>query len=162
MIVYPTDGLEDETPQNELVKGDGNSPEAMPAQIVESEIMDAESTESKSVDAEIVDEADDNKYGNAAFPNQQTTTSPMAKKLFRLARQVSVYDPARQWMGFRYEDCLRRECEITLEILMWRYDRAGLEYVIEVRQRNRGFFQCLAIDSVLYAIRDAYTRMETN
>lgn len=163
MIVYPTDGLEDETPKNELVKGDGNSPEAMPAQIVESEIMDAESTESKSVDAEIVDEADDENDTDAVvFSSHQSSGLLTAKTLFRQAMKVSAGDPARQWFGFFYEEQLRRECEATLEFPIDKNDLAALANAYLIRRFNPGFFQCTAIDTVLYTYWNTCIMKEMN
>ena len=151
MIVYPTDGLEDETPQNELVKGDGNSPEAVPEKIAVSEIVDPENAEPESIDAEIVDDAEDENDTDAVvFSSHQSSGLLTAKTLFRQAMKVSAGDPMRQWKGFSYEDCLRRECEATLEIPIDKNDLAALANVYLLRRFNPGFFQCTAIDTVLY------------
>ena len=96
MIVYPTDGLEDETPKNELVKGDGNSPEAVLEKIAVSEIVDPENAEPESIDAEIVDDAEDENDTDAVvFSSHQSSGLLTAKTLFRQAMKVSAGDPAR-------------------------------------------------------------------
>ena len=148
---YSNNSLEDETPQNEAMKVDGISPEAMPDKIAESEIVDPEIAETESADAEIVDDAEDeNDTGAVDFSPHQSSGLLTAKTLFRQAMKVSAGDPMRQWKGFSYEDCLRRECEATLEIPIDKNDLAALANVYLLRRFNPGFFQCTAIDTVLY------------
>lgn len=156
MIVYPTDGLEDETPQNETMKGDAISHEAMPAPIGESEIMAPENAEPESIDAEIVDDAEDKNDTDAVvFSSHQSSGLLTAKTLFRQAMKVSAGDPMRQWKGFNYKDFLRRECEATLEFPINKNDLVALANVYLFRRLNPGFFQCTAIDTVLYTYWNA-------
>jgi len=139
-------GLEDETTKNEVVKNDSIGSEGMPAEIVESETV-----ESKIVDAEIVDEDEvGNDAGDAAFPGHRLSGRLTAKILFRQALKVSAGDPARQWFGLYYEQQLQRECEAMLEFPIEKNDMAAMANAYLIRRFNPGFFQCTAIDTVLY------------
>lgn len=157
MSSYPVGGLEDETTKKEVMKVDHIDSEAMPAEIVESETV-----ESKTVDAEIVDEVEDgNDAKEAAFPSHRSSGLLTAKTLFRQALKVSAGDPARQWFGFNYEQQLQLECEAMLDFPIEKNDLAGLEYAMEIRRYNHSFFQCVAIDTVLYNYRNACFMKET-
>ena len=160
---YSNNSLEDETPQNEAMKVDGITPEAMPDKIAESEIVDPEIAETECADAEIVDDAEDeNDTGAVDFSPHQSSGLLTAKKLFRQAMKVSAGDPARQWFGFFYEEQLRRECEATLEFPIDKNDLAALANAYLIRRFNPGFFQCTAIDTVLYTYWNTCIMKEMN
>ncbi len=153
---YSNNGLEDETTKNELVKSDGNCPEAMPAEIAESETVEPENIEFERVDAEIEDENEDEDYAEeTVVPPNLSSRLLTAKTLFQQALKVSAGDPARQAFGFYYEEQLRRECEAMLEFPIERNDLTGLANAYLLRRFNPGFFQCVAIDTVLYTYWNA-------
>jgi hypothetical protein len=124
----------------------------------------AETVEAEVVEAEVVN---DEEEGSDTAEDTVQRWSPRlrcpltADSLFRLARNVSVYDPARIVLGYRYEFELKRECAITLEFPIYKNDRMGLWTAIWRRRQNWGFFRCSAIDAVLYAYWNMFTGGET-
>ena len=112
----------------------------------------------ESVDAEFVDVDDVNEEGDTADNMDQAQRGTLrlrypltADTLFRLARSISVSDPARIAPGYRYEFELKRECAITLEFPIYKNDLMGLWTAICRRRQNWGAFRYSAIDTVLYA-----------
>ena len=163
MKSHLNNGLEDETAKNEVVKVDSIGSEAMPAEIAETEIVEPDNIEFESVDAEIEDESEDgNDAGEAASTPHRSSGLLTAKTLFKLALKVSAGDPARQAFGFYYEEQLRRECVAMLEFPIDRNDLTGLANAYLLRRFNPGFFQCVAIDSVLYAYWNACSMRAMN
>ena len=119
----------------------------------------------ESVDAEVVDVDDVNEEGDTADNMDQAQRGtprlryPLtADTLFRLARSVSVSDPARIAPGYRYEFELKRECAITLAYPIYKNDLTGLWIVICHRRNNWFFFRCAAIDAVLNAYWNDFTK----
>ena len=119
----------------------------------------------ESVDAEVVDENDVDEGSDTADNMAQSQWGtprlryPLtAETLFRLARSVSAYDPARIALGYRYEAELKRECAITLEFPIYKNDLMGLWTAIWRRRNNWGFFRCSAIDAVLCAYWNMITK----
>ena len=110
----------------------------------------------ESVDAEVVDDMDEGSDTADNMDQAQRGTPRLrypltADTLFRLARSVSAYDPARIALCHRYEAELKRECAITLEFPIYKNDLMGLWIAIWRRRQNWGAFRCSAIDTVLYA-----------
>ena len=114
---------------------------------------DAESVDAEVVDADDVGEGSDtaDNMAQAQWGIPRLRYPLTAETLFRLARSVSVSDPARIAPGYRYEFELKRECAITLEFPIYKNDLMGLWTAIWRRRQNWGFFRCSAIDTVLYA-----------
>ncbi len=114
----------------------------------------------ESVDAEVVDDMDE---GSDTADNMAQWGTPRlrypltAETLFRLARSVSAYDPARIALGYRYEFELKRECAITLGFPIYKNDRMGL-WTALWRRQNWGFFRCSAVDAVLCAYWNMLTK----
>ena len=115
--------------------------------------MDAE-----FVDVDDVDEGSDTAEDTAPRWSPRLRYPLTADSLFRLARSVSVYDPARIALGYRYEFELKRECAITLEFPIYKNDRMGLWTAIWRRRQNWGFFRCSSIDAVLNAYWNDFTK----
>jgi len=163
MSKHSIDGLEDETTQNEVMKIDSIGSEAVPAEIDEVETVEPEIAESEIIDAENEDENEDENYAEeSVVPPNRSSGLLTAKSLFKQALKVSAGDPARQAFGFYYEEQLRRECEAMLEFPIDRNDLIGLANAYLLRRSNPGFFQCVAIDSVLYAYWNACSMRAMN
>ena len=115
----------------------------------------------ETVEAEVVNDVDE---GSETAEDTAQRWSPRlrypltADSLFRLARSVSVSDPARIALGYRYEFELKRECAITLEFPIYKNDLMGLWTAIWRRRQNCDYFRCSAIDAVLYAYWNMFTK----
>ena len=115
----------------------------------------------ETVEAEVVNDIDE---GSETAEDTAQRWSPRlrypltADSLFRLARSVSVSDPARIVLGYRYEFVLKRECAITLEFPIYKNDLMGLWTAIWRRRQNCDYFRCSAIDAVLYAYWNMFTK----
>ena len=113
------------------------------------------------VEAEVVndmDEDSDTAKDTAQRWSPRLRCPLTADSLFRLARSVSFCDPARIVLGYRYEFVLKRECAITLAYPIYKNDLTGLWIVICHRRNNWGFFRCAAIDAVLNAYWNDFTK----
>ena len=122
----------------------------------------------ESVDPEVVDVGDVDEDSDTADNTAQAQWGTLrlrypltADTLFRLARSVSAYDPARIALGYRYEAELKRECAITLEFPIYKNDLMGLWTAIWRRHNNWGFFRCSAVDAVLCAYWNMLMKGET-
>ena len=115
----------------------------------------------ETVEGEVVNDVDE---GSETAEDTAQGWSPRlrypltADSLFRLARNISFYDPARIALGYRYEFVLKRECAITLAYPIYKNDLTGLWIVICHRRNNWGFFRCAAIDAVLNAYWNDFTK----
>jgi hypothetical protein len=84
-------------------------------------------------------------------------SSLSAQTLFNLALTVEAPDPARQALGFFYEQELKRECEMLIPHPIPSYYRAGIWKALMLRRSNPGYFVCNAIDVVLtYYLNNYY------
>jgi len=115
----------------------------------------------ETVEAEVVNDMDEDR--DTAEDTAQRWSPRLrcpltADSLFRLARSVSFCDPARIVLGYRYEFVLKRECAITLAYPIYKNDLTGLWIVICHRRNNWGFFRCAAIDAVLNAYWNDFTK----
>ena len=118
----------------------------------------AESVDAEFVDVDDVDEGSDTAEDTAPRWSPRLRYPLTADSLFRLARSVSFCDPARIVLGYRYEFVLKRECAITLAYPIYKNDLTGLWIVICHRRNNWGFFRCAAIDAVLNAYWNDFTK----
>lgn len=115
----------------------------------------------ETVETEVVNDVDE---GSETAEDTAQRWSPRlrcpltADSLFRLARSVSVYDPARISFGYRYEFELKRECAITLAYPIYKNDLMGLWTVMWYRYLNQGFFRFPAIDIILNAYWNDLTK----
>ncbi|MDD6337327.1 MAG: hypothetical protein PUC15_02955 [Lentisphaeria bacterium] len=121
---------------------------------------DAESVDAEVVDADDVGEGSDtaDNMAQAQWGIPRLRYPLTAETLFRLARSVSACDSARIALGYRYEFELKRECAITLAYPIYKNDLTGLWIVICHRRNNWGFFRCAAIDAVLNAYWNDFTK----
>lgn len=118
----------------------------------------AESVDAEFVDVDDVDEGSDTTEDTAPRWSPRLRYPLTADSLFRLARSVSFCDPARIVLAYRYEFELKRECAITLAYPIYKNDLMGLWIVICYRRNNWGFFRCAAIDAVLNAYWNDFTK----
>ena len=115
---------------------------------------DSEKSELEHKDAEVVEDnelAHANGTKSPAVPpwGQKLPYPLSSQELFRLSLTVEAPDPARQQLGFLYEDQLKRECELLIPHPIPHFYTMGIWKALMLRRSNPNVFFCNAIDIVL-------------
>ena len=113
----------------------------------EAEIVEEEDLE----DAEIVEEEEDTTI-KLEKPTLRKLPYPLtAKKLFRMALEISASDPSFRVLGYKYKTRLMHECSLLVNHPICRHNVAAIWNALEFRRYNPNYFICLSADIILNA-----------
>lgn len=133
--------------QDEFMDEDLEEVEFMDEDLKETEIVEDEDIE----EAEIVEEEEDTTI-KLEKPTSRKLPYPLtAKKLYRMALEISASDPSFWVLGYNYKSRLMHECSLLVNHPICRHNVAAIWNALEFRRYNSNYFICLSADIILNA-----------